>query len=260
VTPLSNEQIEAIAARIAGVIDGKPLSTEQKPDLATPAFGNGIFQDIDSAVKAAREAHLKLMEQTLEQRNVMIAAIRSEMLVHAEDLAKREHAETGLGRVEDKIRKNRLVAEKTPGTEMLKPVAYTGDRGLTLVELAPYGVIGAITPVTNPTSTIICNSIGMLAAGNAVVFNVHPSAKNVSIYNIQLLNKVIINAGGPPNLITAIADPTVASAQELMQHPGIRLLVVTGGAAVVKAAMTSGKRAICAGRHSPGSGGRNRGY
>jgi len=251
VTPLSNEQIEAIAARIAGVIDGKPLSTEQKPDLATPAFGNGIFQDIDSAVKAAREAHLKLMEQTLEQRNVMIAAIRSEMLVHAEDLAKRAHAETGLGRVEDKIRKNRLVAEKTPGTEMLKPVAYTGDRGLTLVELAPYGVIGAITPVTNPTSTIICNSIGMLAAGNAVVFNVHPSAKNVSIYNIQLLNKVIINAGGPPNLITAIADPTVASAQELMQHPGIRLLVVTGGAAVVKAAMTSGKRAICAGPGNP---------
>jgi len=251
VTPLSNEQIESIAARIVGVIDGKPVPVETKAETPASAMGNGIFQDIDSAVKAAREAHLKLMEQTLDKRNVMIAAIRSEMLAHAEDLAKRAHAETGLGRVEDKIQKNRLVAEKTPGTEMLKPVAYTGDRGLTLIELAPYGVIGAITPVTNPTSTIICNSIGMLAAGNAVVFNVHPSAKNVSIYNIQLLNKVIVEAGGPPNLITAIADPTVASAQELMLHPGIRLLVVTGGAAVVKAAMTSGKRAICAGPGNP---------
>lgn len=250
-TPLSNEQIESIAARIAGVIDGKPIPVETKAVAPAPAMGNGIFQDIDSAVKAAREAHLKLMEQTLEQRNVMIAVIRSEMLAHAEDLAKRAHAETGLGRVEDKIQKNRLVTEKTPGTEMLKPVAYTGDRGLTLIELAPYGVIGAITPVTNPTSTIICNSIGMLAAGNAVVFNVHPSAKNVSIYNIQLLNKIIIKAGGPPNLITAIAEPTVASAEELMQHPGVRLLVVTGGAAVVKAAMTSGKRAICAGPGNP---------
>ena len=250
-TPLSNEQIESIAARIVGVIDGKPVPVETKAETPASAMGNGIFQDIDSAVKAAREAHLKLMEQTLDKRNVMIAAIRSEMLAHAEDLAKRAHAETGLGRVEDKIQKNRLVAEKTPGTEMLKPVAYTGDRGLTLIELAPYGVIGAITPVTNPTSTIICNSIGMLAAGNAVVFNVHPSAKNVSIYNIQLLNKVIVEAGGPPNLITAIADPTVASAQELMLHPGIRLLVVTGGAAVVKAAMTSGKRAICAGPGNP---------
>ncbi|MBN2602056.1 MAG: aldehyde dehydrogenase EutE [Candidatus Marinimicrobia bacterium] len=250
-TPLSNEQIESIAARIAGVIDGKPIPVETKAVAPAPAMGNGIFQDIDSAVKAACEAHLKLMEQTLEQRNVMIAVIRSEMLAHAEDLAKRAHAETGLGRVEDKIQKNRLVTEKTPGTEMLKPVAYTGDRGLTLIELAPYGVIGAITPVTNPTSTIICNSIGMLAAGNAVVFNVHPSAKNVSIYNIQLLNKIIIKAGGPPNLITAIAEPTVASAEELMQHPGVRLLVVTGGAAVVKAAMTSGKRAICAGPGNP---------
>ncbi|MBU4445680.1 aldehyde dehydrogenase EutE, partial [bacterium] len=203
------------------------------------------------AVKAAREAQLQLMNLTLEKRAEIIANIRKNMLLHAEDLAKKAHSETGLGRVEDKIQKNRLAAKKTPGTEVLKPTAYTGDRGLTLIELAPYGVIGAITPVTNPTSTIICNSIGMIAAGNAVVFNVHPSAKNVSNYNIQLLNKVIVEAGGPMNLVTAISEPTVESAQELMQHPGVRLLVVTGGAAVVKAAMTSGKRAICAGPANP---------
>lgn len=250
-TPLTNEQIESIAARIAEMIDGDKIPEAAKVNTAPVILGNGIFQDIDSAVNAAREAHSKLMDQTLEQRNTIIEKIRVEMLAHAEDLAQRAHDETGLGRVEDKILKNRLVSEKTPGTEMLKPTAYTGDRGLTLVELAPYGVIGAITPVTNPTSTIICNTIGMLAAGNAVVFNVHPSAKNVSIYNIQLLNKVIVEAGGPPNLVTAIAEPTVESAQELMQHPEVRLLVVTGGAGVVKAAMTSGKRAICAGPGNP---------
>jgi aldehyde dehydrogenase len=251
VTPLSNEQIETIAAQIAGMIASKPLAAETTINPKAQVLDHGIFPDIDSAVKAAAAAHLRLMDQTLEQRNQMIAKIRSEMLNHAEDLARQAHAETGLGRIEDKIQKNQLVAEKTPGTEMLKPTAYTGDRGLTLVELAPYGVIGAITPVTNPTSTIICNSIGMLAAGNAVVFNVHPSAKDVSIYNIQLLNKVIVEAGGPPNLVTAIAEPTVESAQELMQHPGVRLLVVTGGEGVVKAAMTSGKRAICAGPGNP---------
>ncbi len=255
-TPLSNAQIDTIASRIAGMMEGKqpvqagsissltPKGSESVPNM-------GIFTTIDATVNAAREAHLKLMSLTLEKRNEIIASIRKSMLSHVEDLARRAHEETGLGRVEDKIQKNRLVAEKTPGTEVLKPAAYTGDRGLTLVELAPYGVIGAITPVTNPTSTIICNSIGMIAAGNAVVFNVHPSAKKVSIYNIQLLNQVIVESGGPPNLVTAISEPTVASAQEMMQHPGVRLLVVTGGAAVVKAAMTSGKRAICAGPGNP---------
>jgi aldehyde dehydrogenase len=119
------------------------------------------------------------------------------------------------------------------------------------MEPAPYGVIAAIPPVTNPTSTIICNTIGMVAAGNGVVFNVHPSAKNVSIQNIHLMNEAILKAGGPPNLVTAIAVPTIESAQELMRHPGARLIVVTGGPGVVKEAMNSGKRAICAGPGNP---------
>jgi len=254
VTPLSQAQIDTIASQIAGLMGGagRESSTKEAPTQpAGPVAGNGIFPDIDSAVKAAREAQLQLMSLTLDKRNEIIANIRKQMLAQAEDLARRAHMETGLGRVGDKILKNRLVAEKTPGTEVLKPTAYTGDRGLTLIELAPYGVIGAITPVTNPTSTIICNTIGMLAAGNTVVFNVHPTAKNVSIYNVQLLNQAISEVGGPLNLVTAISEPTIESAQQMMQHPGIRLLVVTGGAGVVKAAMTSGKRAICAGPGNP---------
>lgn len=251
---LSKEQINTIASQIVGSMG----STFESNQAVTPFIKStsvnmdyGIFPDIDSAVSATQKAHLQLMEMSLEKRNEIIASIRKNMLLHAEDLAKRAHEETGLGRYEDKIKKNRLVAEKTPGTEVLTPTAYTGDRGLTLIELAPYGVIGSITPVTNPTSTIICNTIGMVAAGNGVVFNVHPSARDVSIYNIQLLNKIIVEAGGPQNLITTITQPTIESANKLMHHKNVRLLVVTGGAGVVKAAMTSGKRAICAGPGNP---------
>jgi aldehyde dehydrogenase len=120
-----------------------------------------------------------------------------------------------------------------------------------LTEPAPFGVIAAITPTTNPTSTIINNTIAMLAAGNSVVFNVHPNARRVSCHNVALINKAIVAAGGPRNLITCVANPTVESAQALMKHAGVRLVVVTGGGAVVKVAMASGKRAICAGPGNP---------
>ena len=253
---LTEEEVDHIASRVLDLLkySGSDQASEPKW-MENPAGAQssqtGVFIDVKSAVSAAGKAHRQLMSLTLKKREEIIANIRVKISEHVEELSKKAHAETGLGRVEDKILKNRLVLEKTPGTEILKPNACSGDRGLTLMELAPYGIIGAITPVTNPTSTIICNTIGMVAAGNAVVFNVHPSAKRVSIENISLLNKAIIEAGGPANLVTTIADPTIESAQELMHHPGLRLLVVTGGAGVVEAAMTSGKRAICAGPGNP---------
>ncbi len=253
---LNREQIDLIASEVVSLLKtgndkgDRELQSVAK-DFKTYPPNQGIFSDIDSAVMAAKTAHQKLMEATLEKRTEIISSIRKTMLLYSEDLAKRAHNETGLGRIKDKIIKNRLVTKKTPGTEFLHPTAQSGDRGLTLMEPAPYGVIGAITPVTNPTSTIICNSIGMLAAGNSVVFNVHPAAKNVSLYNIQLLNQAILEAGGPLNLITTVAEPTIESAQQLMQHKDVRLLVVTGGAGVVQEAMRSGKRAICAGPGNP---------
>lgn len=244
---LNEEQVKQIAQRVA-----ENLKQGVSADVTQPSTHQmGIFNTIDEAVNAAAVAFKKLMALPLEARDKIIAAIREDMLLHNEMLAKEAHFETGLGRIEDKIIKNRLVTEKTPGTEDLKPTAWSGDHGLTLVERAPYGVIGAITPSTNPTSTIICNTIGMVAAGNAVVFNVHPGAKNVSILNVNLINRAIVRAGAPPNLVTCIANPTIESAQELMQHKGIRLLVVTGGPGVVKEAMNSGKRAICAGPGNP---------
>jgi aldehyde dehydrogenase len=156
-----------------------------------------------------------------------------------------------MGRYEDKIQKNLLNANKVPGTEILSPTAWTGDDGLTLVEYAPYGVIGAIIPSTNPTSTVICNTIGMVAAGNSVVFNAHPGARACSNHAVQLMNEAIVEAGGPPNLVCAVAEPTIESAQQIMHHPDIKLLAVTGGEAVVHAAMQSGKRAVCAGPGNP---------
>jgi acyl-CoA reductase-like NAD-dependent aldehyde dehydrogenase len=156
-----------------------------------------------------------------------------------------------MGRVEDKTLKNILNADKALGTEALPTEAWSGDGGLTITEFAPYGVIGSLTPSTNPTSTVICNSISMIAAGNAAVFNAHPGAKAASNKTVQILNKGILKAGGPADLLTCVAEPTLESAQALMQHNGIRLLVVTGGAAVVRAAMRSGKRAVCAGPGNP---------
>ncbi len=222
------------------------------PTLAAGQAGaDGVFPDLDAAVAAARAAFCQLNALPLARRDAIIAQMRQAAREHAQVLAHEAWQETGMGRYEDKIEKNLLVAEKTPGTEDLRPIVYTGDHGLTLVERAPYGVIGAITPSTNPTSTIICNSIGMVAAGNAVVFNCHPGAKAVSVHTVQILNQAIVRAGGPHNLITTVPEPTVESAQRMMKHPGIDLLVVTGGPGVVQVAMNSGKKAICAGPGNP---------
>ncbi len=254
---LTDRQVDRIATRLAERLTGRTAATAPGggPTLvASPAageLGEGIFATVDDAVAAARDAFHHLDALSLEQRTTIIAAIREAMLEHAEELARMAHEETGLGRFEDKVVKNRLVTRKTSGTEVLTPQAVTGDHGLTLTEYAPYGVIGAITPTTNPTSTIICNTIAMVAAGNTVVFNVHPNAAACSKANIRLLHRTILAAGGPPNVVCGVAEPTIESAQALMGHKGIRLLAVTGGAGVVKAAMQSGKRAICAGPGNP---------
>ena len=255
---LSNQQVDIIATRLAERLsnssaDGAQVPAARSRPTAAPAaeLGEGVFATVDAAVDAANVAYRALDGMSLEGRQKIIASIRESMLEHAEELARHAQQETGLGRVEHKIIKNRLVTRKTSGTEVLTPHAVTGDHGLTLTEYAPYGVIGAITPTTNPTSTIICNTIAMLAAGNSIVFNVHPSARECSMANIRLLHHAIIRGGGPANLVTAVAEPTIESAQELMGHAGIRILAVTGGSGVVRQAMTSGKRAICAGPGNP---------
>jgi aldehyde dehydrogenase len=249
---LADQEIEAIAQRIVAGLNGRPASADKPKSSAPPIAGQlGVFDSVDEAVRAASTSFCQYQSMGLEKRKKIIESIRQSMRENGKMLAKEAHEETGLGRYEDKILKNQLVTEKTPGVEDLLPQTVTGDDGLTLTEPAPYGVIAAVTPTTNPTSTIINNAIGMLAAGNAVVFNVHPNAKRVSCHNVALINKAIVAAGGPQTLVTCLANPTVESANTVMKHPGVRLVVVTGGGGVVQAAMQSGKRAICAGPGNP---------
>lgn len=234
-----------------GPLPEPPVTVHPPPAPPTLRHGDNLFPDVGSAVAAARRAYAQLGDLPLAIREQMIAHMRRAARENAQVLAYEAWQETGMGRYEDKIEKNLLNANKAPGTEILAATAWSGDGGLTLVEYAPYGVIGAIIPSTNPTSTVICNSIAMVAAGNAVVFNAHPGARACSNHAVQLMNEAIAEAGGPTNLVCAVAEPTIETAQKIMRHPDVNLLTVTGGGAVVREAMGSGKRAICAGPGNP---------
>ncbi len=211
----------------------------------------GIFVTIDGAVTAAKKAQLEMKDIPLSTRKKMINAMREALTKNGDVLSVMAVKETKMGRLDSKSIKHQLIAEKTPGVEDVSTVAYTGDYGLTLGERAPWGVIAAVTPVTNPSATVACNAIGMVAAGNSVVFSPHPSAREVSLATIRLLNKAIQSAGGPSNLLTSISEASIANAQTLMDHPDVKLLVVTGGMRVVREAMKHGKKVIAAGPGNP---------
>lgn len=245
--------IRGIVAQVLGSTEIQTLlrSVEAGQGAPNANAASGIFPTIEAAVDAAATAQRELIRLPLEGRRRIVESIRSAVLSANASLSAEAVAETGLGNIPDKQAKNTLAATKTPGVEDVESSAFTDEHGLTLVERAPWGVIGAITPVTNPIATITCNAIGMIAAGNSVVFNVHPGAKGISNRLIGLLNDAIVGAGAPRNLLCAVASPTIESAAELMRHGGVSLLVVTGGPGVVKAAMASGKKAICAGPGNP---------
>jgi propionaldehyde dehydrogenase len=212
---------------------------------------SGILETVDEAVELAVQAQKQLVAMTLESRDLIIAAVRKAALDHNEALSELAVRETKLGRYEDKIRENILCATRTPGTEDIQPQARSGDGGLMLLEYAPVGVIGSLTPITNPTGTIINNSISMIAAGNAVVFNPHPNARETSTGMVRGLHQAIVDAGGPPGLISAVRVPTLDTARQLIEHPAVNMLVATGGRPVVNVVLRSGKKAIGAGAGNP---------
>jgi propionaldehyde dehydrogenase len=217
-----------------------------------PAGDYGVFTTMDEAISAAKKAQKELQTNfSVQDREKLIRAMRDESLKHVEKMSEMAVEETGMGRCEDKVIKNELAINKTPGTEDLRTEAYSGKNGLSILEEAPFGVICAITPSTNPSPTVINNAISMIAACNSVVFNPHPGAKNVSLYAMKMLNKAIIDAGGPANLLTAVAEPTLQTVERCMKDPRINMLVVTGGHGVVNAALSSGKKAIGAGAGNP---------
>ncbi len=253
---LTETDIQGIIDRVQDRLSGageRPAATVAARSSLTEdvELGDGIHTGIDEAVAAAKRAQDVYSRMGLQTRHTIIDAVRAAMVAESENLAMLAHTETGLGRYEDKIIKNRLVANKAPGPEDLEPDAVTGDAGMAVIEWAPVGLVGAITPTTNPTSTIINNTISILSAGNAVVFNVHPNAKRCSAENVRLLNRAIVAAGGPPDLVTAIGVPTLDSAKALMHHPDVRVLLVTGGPGVVEEALRATKRAVTAGPGNP---------
>lgn len=214
---------------------------------------SGIFSNVDEAISAAKKAQAEYELMTLETRQKVVNNIRNGMQPLIQEFAKATVEETGMGRVEDKIQKLQLTIDKTPGIEDLHTEVETGDNGMTLYELSAYGVIVAITPSTNAVETLICNSIGMLAAGNAICFSVHPGAAEVSKKAVEEINKLVFEACGLHNMLVTINKPSIETSKEMMRHPDASLLVVTGGPGVVHEAMISGKKVIGAGAGNPPS-------
>ncbi|MBO5279425.1 MAG: aldehyde dehydrogenase EutE [Lachnospiraceae bacterium] len=239
---VDEKELQAIVREVMAKMQG-----ETKPS----AKKLGIFEDMNDAIAAAKEAQKIMQKMPMDFREKIITNIRRKTKENAELLAKMGVEETGMGNVGDKILKHHLLAEKTPGTEDITTTAWSGDRGLTLIEMGPFGVIGAITPCTNPSETILCNSIGMLAGGNTVVFCPHPAAIKVSQFAIQLVNEASIEAGGPENVAVSVEKPTMEASKIMMAHKDIPLIAATGGPGVVTTVLSSGKRGIGAGAGNP---------
>lgn len=220
--------------------------------ISSDASGSrGVFSDMNEAVEVAKKAQAVIGKMPMDHREKIISSIRAKIMENAEILARMGVKETGMGNVGHKILKHQLVAEKTPGTEDITTKAWSGDRGLTLIEMGPFGVIGAITPCTNPSETILCNTIGMVAGGNTVVFNPHPAAIKTSIFAVNLVNEASVEAGGPDNIACTVEHPTLDTSAIMMKHKDIHLIAATGGPGVVTAVLSSGKRGIGAGAGNP---------
>ena len=215
------------------------------------AGANGVFGSVDEAVRAATDAFEQLERLGVEGRKKAIAHIRRIAIDDAEELGALEFAETKIGRLEHKIGKLKVLGEKVPGVEFMQSEVFSGDHGLTVIEHAPFGVIGAITPVTHSLPTIACNAINMIAGGNTVVVNPHPSGRRIAAEGVRRFNAAIYRDIGVDNLISLVAEPSLESAGQLFNHRGVKLICVTGGPAVAKAALQSSKRAIVAGPGNP---------
>ena len=211
----------------------------------------GQFTCPHEAVAAAKTAFGQLSTRTVADRKKMLAHIRRIVIDQSVELGTMEMNETKIGRLEHKIDKLRNVGYNAPGVEFLRSEVFSGDHGLTVVEFAPFGVIGAISPVTHSLPTIANNAINMIASGNTVVVNPHPSGKRVAAEGVKRFNQAIYQEFGIDNLIAIITEPTLESADVIFKHRDVSLLLVTGGPGVAKAAMSQQKRAIVAGPGNP---------
>lgn len=210
----------------------------------------GVFSEVDQAVAAAQDAFEQLRQLPMEDRAKIIQIVRDICFEQASELGRKEFEETKIGRLDHKIEKLQAM-RRVPGIEWLKSDCVSGDHGLTVTEYAPFGVIGAITPVTHSLPTLAGNVINMVSAGNTMVVNPHPSGRLIAVEGVRRFNQAIYQAIGLENVITIIEEPTIESAEAIFSHRGVRLLCVTGGPGVARAALASRKKAIVAGPGNP---------
>ncbi|MCP5537600.1 MAG: aldehyde dehydrogenase EutE [Akkermansiaceae bacterium] len=231
-----------------------PAPSPAAPTTTTKASGargkHGVFKEVSDAADAAHKAFLQLQELGVGGRRRVIEIVKNLCVSNAEAWGKFEMEETKIGRLDHKIAKLQIVKD-VPGVEWLRPDAMSGDGGITLEEFAPFGVIGAILPVTHSVPTLSGNVISMVAAGNAVVFNPHPGGAKSAAMAVRAYNQAIEKELGIDNLICTIEEPTIESFNEICKNGNIAIMAITGGPAVVDAAMKSGKRSICAGPGNP---------
>jgi aldehyde dehydrogenase len=215
-----------------------------------PVGQYGIYAQVDDAVTAATASQVKLMKLSLEDRDGIVKLIKSLAKENAREWGKMELDETKIGRLDHKIEKLQIL-ELVPGVEFLRTDADSGSNGIALDEYAPFGVIGAITPVTHSVPTLSANAISMIASGNSVIFNPHPSGTQCAAHAVREYNRAIAAKFGIDSLLCCIVPPTLESAEAIFNHRGIALTVVTGGPAVARAALAAKKRAIVAGPGNP---------
>lgn len=240
--------IRQVVEEVLAQLGRKPLARSNGAPRRNGDWG--VFKSVDEAVAAANDAFLKLRERPLADRVRIVELVKAMCDENAEDWGRKEMDETKIGRLDHKIEKLKII-KLVPGVEWLRTDAKSGDHGLTITEYAPFGVIGAITPVTHSLPTLAGNVVNMVAAGNTIVFNPHPSGARIACEGVRRFNEAIYKATGLENVLTIIGEPTIESANDVFNHRGVRLLVVTGGPAVARAALASKKRAIVAGPGNP---------
>lgn len=262
--------IRDVVAEVLGRLNGAPAAQSAAPvpgpaaascgcrESAPPSGGSirsargnfGLFQDANEACAAAQQGFLQLREQGVAARARVVEIVKTLAEANAAEWGRIELEETKIGRLDHKIEKLKIM-KLVPGVEWLTPYGRSGDHGITLEEYTPFGVVAAITPSTHSIPTLSGNIINIVAAGNAVVFNAHPSAARCAALAVREYNRAIERETGIRNLITIVEQPTLESFKAICSHEAVRLLCVTGGPGVVKAAMQTGKRAICAGPGNP---------
>jgi aldehyde dehydrogenase len=256
-TVINEAVIRDIVAEVVGRLGGgaapapAPASVKTSARSAAGLRGKfGVFQDVNDACVAAHEAYLQLQEKGVEARRKVVSIVKALAEANAEAWGRLELDETRIGRLDHKIEKLQII-KLVPGVEWLHPYALSGDHGITHEEYTPFGVVGAVTPSTHSVPTLSGNIVNIVAAGNGVVFNAHPAAARCAATAVRAYNEAIHRETGIENIACIIERPTLESFDAMCRHEFVKLLLVTGGPGVVKAAMQVGKRAICAGPGNP---------